>query len=243
MLEARALEIWDVIDRVEYNWPVGNKALERLSTLLSRRVVREQGETSEALNRRLRVLVGGALKTEQSASDLYEWIVCDWGGVRGKPKGKEVVRSWATPTYGWHADYDDVALMAFAEENGARRISSWSKIFAYAAPDRHAIYDSRVAVALNIALHRIGEGARFHMPESKVYQPKGGPPRPNAVARARKVLGSQNQLGYGDYLVWARAVREQLPAQECEGVDLLAIESRLFSAAPRMADEYLRSLP
>jgi hypothetical protein len=163
--------------------------------------------------------------------------------------GREKVREWAESGCFDPSDHEDISqaekMMQFANQTGSKRISSWSKIFAYAEPDQHAIYDSRVAVALNIALYRIGEGARFYMPDPKVYRPKNGPPRPNAVARARGVLkasGHTDQLGYGDYLVWAKAVRDQLSARENSRTDLLAIESRLFSAAPQMAEEHLRSL-
>nr|WP_313391183.1 hypothetical protein [Brevundimonas diminuta] len=103
-----------------------------------------------------------------------------------------------------------------------------------------AIYDSRVAVALNIALYRCGETARFFMPASKIYHPKGGAPRPNAVARARQALGREHHLGYRDYLVWAKAVREQLQAGP-DPADLLAIEARLFAAAPAMAEDFLQA--
>ena len=244
MLETRALEIWDAVDAADYDWPVSDKALKRLGELLQKPVVVEEGESSDALNRRLRSTVSAALRTRgASTADLYEWIVCNWGGVWA---GRQEVRDWAeldwlgaTPENGGSPAEK---MMQFANQSGAKRISSWSKIFAHAEPDQHAIYDSRVAVALNIALHRIGEGARFHMPESKVYRPKEGPPRPNAVARARKAFGRHASFGYPDYLVWARAVQTQLAANGRERPDLLAIESRLFSAAPPMADQYLRSL-
>lgn len=239
MLVRRALEIWSVVDAVAYEWPVGTRVRERLGQLMGAPIEPEAGETSMALNRRMRSIVQVALNDERTgheqAADLYEWIVAEWGGVRA---GRDGVRAWALADVGWHGGYQDERLMAFADRQGRKRISSWSKIFAYAAPDDHAIYDSRVAVALNIALHRCGETARFFMPESKIYRPKGGPPRPNAVARARKALGRNHELGYRDYLVWAKAVREQLQAKG-EAADLLAIEARLFAAAPDMAGDFL----
>ena len=239
MLVRRALEIWSVVDAVSYEWPVGTKVRERLGQLIGAPIEPEAGETSMALNRRMRSIVQAVLNDERTshaqAADLYDWIVAEWGGVRA---GRDGVRAWASPDVGWHSGYQDERLMAFADSQGRKRISSWSKIFAYAAPDDHAIYDSRVAVALNIALHRCGETARFFMPESKIYRPKNGAPRPNAVARAREVLGRNHELGYRDYLVWARAVREQLEAKG-EAADLLTIEARLFAAAPGMAEVFL----
>lgn len=232
MLIQRALEIWNAVDAVEYEWSIGKRARERFSQLTGLPIEARQGETSMALNRRVRHLVHAVLRdggtTHEHAADLYDWIVAEWGGVKA---GRDGVRAWASPDVGWHGGYQDHTLLAFADGQAGKRISSWSKIFAYAAPDDHAIYDSRVAVALNIALHRCGETARFFMPESKIYRPKSGAPRPNAVARARQTLGRDHGLGYRDYLVWAKAVREQLQAQG-EPVDLLTIEARLFAAAP-----------
>lgn len=240
MLVRRALEIWNAVDAVAYEWPVGARVRERLSQLTGMPIEPEPGETSMALNRRMRNIVQATLRdgktSHEQAADLYDWIVAEWGGVRA---GRDGVRAWASPEVAWHGCYQDQRLMAFSDSQGRKRISSWSKIFAYAAPDEHAIYDSRVAVALNIALHRCGETARFFMPESKIYRPKSGAPRPNAVARARQTLGRDHGLGYRDYLVWAKAVREQLQAQG-EPVDLLTIEARLFAAAPDMAENFLR---
>ncbi|MFN9113871.1 MAG: hypothetical protein ACK5XN_27710, partial [Bacteroidota bacterium] len=150
MLEARALEIWDVIDPVDYDWPVDDKAFKRLSELLPQPVESEEGETSESLNRRLRTIVGQALSTHSRTADLYEWIVCNWGGVW---VGREKVREWAESGCFEPSDHEEISqaekMMQFANQTGSKRISSWSKIFAYAEPDQHAIYDSRVAVALN----------------------------------------------------------------------------------------------
>lgn len=233
MLQARALEIWQVIQGYDapYAWSVGPKARAKLEEILGRPVACWQASTPAEVNRGLRTLMRDVLNDPATdavtAGRLYGWIVADWGGVR---RNRSEVETWAAPSFGWHAGYDDAVLLAYADRVGAKRISSWSKVFAFAAPDRHAIYDSRVAVALNLALEHLGESERFFMPQSRIVRGKDGANRPNPVARARARMQVQARLGYRDYLAWLNAVRL------ADGQDLLAVEASLFSNAPVMAD-------
>lgn len=233
MLQARALEIWAVIQAYDapYAWAVGPKSRAKLEEILGWPVACWQASTPDEVNRGLRSLIRDVLKDPATdavtAGRLYGWIVADWGGVR---RNRSEVEAWAAPSFGWHADYDDVVLLAYADRVGAKRISSWSKVFAFAAPDRHAIYDSRVAVALNLALEQLGETERFFMPPPRVVRDKDGAYRPNAVARARARMEGDACLGYRDYLAWLNAVRL------ADDQDLLAVEAALFSNAPVMAD-------
>lgn len=139
MLVQRALEIWNAVDAVEYEWPVGARVRERLSQLTGLPIEPEPDESSMALNRRMRNIVRAALRDGQTsyeqAADLYDWIVAEWGGVRA---GRDGVRAWASPDFAWHGEYQHDRLMAFVDSQGRKRISSWSKIFAYAAPDVRA---------------------------------------------------------------------------------------------------------
>ncbi|HEV2081797.1 MAG TPA: hypothetical protein VGR32_05005 [Brevundimonas sp.] len=232
MLQARALEIWQVIQGYDapYAWSVGPKARAKLEDILGRPVACWQASTPADVNRSLRTLMRDVLNDPATdavtAGRLYGWIVADWGGVR---RNRSEVETWAAPSFGWHAGYDDAVLLAYADRVGVKRISSWSKVFAFAAPDRHAIYDSRVAVALNLALEQLGETERFFMPPSRVVRGKDGAYRPNAVARARARMKGEGRLGYRDYLSWLESVRF------ADGQDFLTIEATLFAVAPEMA--------
>lgn len=233
MLQARALEIWQLIQAYDapYAWSVGPKARAKLEEILDRPVACWQASTPAEVNRGLRTLMRDVLNDPATdavtAGRLYGWIVADWGGVR---RNRSEVEGWAAPSFGWHAGYDDAVLLAYADRVGAKRISSWSKVFAFAAPDRQAIYDSRVAVALNLALEHLGESERFFMPPSRVVRGKDGAYRPNAVARARARMNGKARLGYRDYLAWLDSVRSG------DGSDFLTVEASLFSNAPAMAE-------
>lgn len=233
------LEIWDFVKthEVEYDWPVGAKARARLAEVLGSEIAWPAMGSGAQQNRELRLFVNSALRAHETdaarAAALYQWIVCDWGGVKA---GRDTVESWASPEFGWHGAYDEATLGFFIDQMGSRRVSSWSKIFAFAAPDRHAIYDSRVAVALNLAMEHLGQPQRFVMPASKVYVDRNGEARPNAVARARERLHGRATFGYRDYLRWVQAVQDGT-AERGDAVDILTIESTLFATAPAMAEK------
>ena len=235
-----ALQIWEYVNSHEatYDWNVGPTAQQRLDAILGRQLQWANLGAGAQQNRELRSIVNSALHAEGTdaagAAALYQWIVCDWGGVKA---GRETVGSWAGPEFGWHQSYDEARLTSFSDQMGERRVSSWSKIFAFAAPDRHAIYDSRVAVALNLALEHLGKPEWFFMPASKVYVDRNGVARPNAVARARQRLQGTAHLGYCDYVRFMRAVRAGT-ADRPDAADFLTIESKLFAAAPVMAEAY-----
>lgn len=72
---------------------------------------------------------------------LTRFIVADWGGIRGNKESR----------------YSQYAIEASknAPEMGFKGIASFSKVLAIQDPETYAIYDARVAVALN-AIHIIG---------------------------------------------------------------------------------------
>ena len=238
MLTSRALEIWGVIQAHEtpYDWKVGPKARVKLDAILGRPAPCWNSGDAAQVNQDLRSFLATTLSDTETgrakAAQLYGWIVADWGGVR---RNRQDVEAWAGLGTGWHGDYGDEVLLAYADRVGTKRISSWSKVFAFAAPDRHAIYDSRVAVALNLALEQLGEAERFFMPASRVARGADGVDRPNSVARARVRLRGGEALGYREYLAWLGEVRLQ-SSKRGEPVDYLRVESVLFATAPTIAE-------
>lgn len=152
---------------------------------------------------------------------LADWIVKSWGGIPGGSDGASL--QWSMALIG----FDDARVAAFTAAQGTQRISSWSKVLAFARPDRDAIYDARTAVALNIALSALGEDQRFHMPVG----------RNGDIARAASVvtLGS-DQLGYADYVSLLKSIAAS------EGRTLLEVETTIFAVAPTLSKRFMGQL-
>jgi len=143
--------------------------------------------------------------------ELSVWIICRWGGIKH------------APPFGWSE-----ALVGFAPEKisqfildqGKDRIPSWSKVLAFANSDHYAIYDTRVAITLNIALRAIGETRQFFVTDG----------RNRMVVRAAAALGeTKRPMGYLDYLALLRALVSE------RGQTFLAAETTFFAAAPTLA--------
>lgn len=241
VIEDRAHEIWSFIQNgpadyrqdkrgPAYAFRVGPAAQRRLSEIISVPLDLWQGEPN-VVNCKLRLHVNQALHAclddFETTGQLYSWIVAEWGGVK---KGRSTVQGWALQHQEWRAShYDPAILMVHAGTVGFGRISSWSKIFAFAQPGHHAIYDSRVAVSLNLALEYLGEPARFFIPQSqsKLVQ----------RVRGRLMATAQPLLGYSDYLLWLTATREQ-SILGGDPVDFLNLEATTFTRAPMLAQTF-----
>ena len=65
------------------------------------------------------------------------------------------------------SSFDGMSVYTFVDSMGTNRISSWSKILAFAEPQKYAVYDSRTAVALNSAMIIAKIRPHFHMPLSR----------------------------------------------------------------------------
>lgn len=87
--------------------------------------------------------------------ELANWIVKDWGGIRGG--NPNAISGYV----------DQINSNGF--EFLFRRVASYSKILAVADMNRFAIYDQRVAVALNAIqlLAGVRDGIAFHMPKGR----------------------------------------------------------------------------
>ncbi len=76
---------------------------------------------------------------EETKKKIYEWLVHDWGGIRG---GRENIDK----LYGLAENAINKETLPFD------RIASVSKILSFSNPERFVIYDSRVAFSLNAIL-------------------------------------------------------------------------------------------
>lgn len=221
--------LWDVIPKSEpYIWDRLTKtAEERLVDLIPNFVPMPERLSSLDRNYELRRQIAPALVTAGSAkmAPLARWIIAEWGGIRGGSKvpGRDPIPKWTSALTGFSAHAVDV----FIDGQKNERISSWSKVLAFARPDDEAIYDARIAVALNVGLRALDSSQRFHMPVGR-----NGP-----VARAAAVLtGRAQSMGYRDYRAFLRSVRT------ARGVSLLEAETTIFANAPKLCGDFMRRI-
>lgn len=225
--EEVAQSIWTFVDRGEpFPWPRSPRSAVTLGQSLSS-LLNDQGavevfknEDKHKSNIDLRNLVSPYLKGEDRilSENLATWIVANWGGIR---RGNEAIPGWAKSLNRYEKEDTDL----FVHRMGAKRVSSWSKMLAFADPANHAIYDARTAVALNCALRSIGAEHRFVMSSSQNRR---------VSAARRKLLQEHGAcgLGYREYIKLLKAMVSQ-----CGLSDILVVEMALFSNAPLLAAE------
>lgn len=96
----------------------------------------KRGSNAYERSRNLRTdLHGEILKNSPFSKDLQIWYVQEWGGVRGNKLS----------TLEKYLQSDDAELIAL----NSKGIATWSKILSIREPSKYAIYDARVALALN----------------------------------------------------------------------------------------------
>jgi len=228
--------IWQQIDRkIEFPWPKSKAARDSSVQSLSLLLPHEDlaaiypyapETTPKAIaNRRLRECVSSYLSPQQER-DLRQkiacWIVSDWGGIK---RGSDKISDWSTKL----DDYSPERIDAFVKKMGKHRISSWSKMLAFAQPDTQAIYDARTAVAINCILFNMGYRIGFYMPSGRNKQ----------IEPVRKALYwriFRECFGYHDYVRLLEAIVETTEAS-----DILEVEMALFANAPMIASAFSES--
>lgn len=209
--------LWDVLPDVTYDWDISEDVEKRLRALTRDEASLFANQPPLERNQLLRDRVSPLLASA-NADELHQlavWIVCDWGRIKQKPP-----TDWSKKLEG----FAPATVEQFVTEMKFERLASWSKILAFADSDRYAIYDTRVAVALNIALRAIGESRQFHRTEGQNV----------IVARAAAALGkAKRPFGYLDYLSLLRALVSE------RGQTFLSVETTLFAAAPQLAERLM----
>jgi hypothetical protein len=218
--------IWQIVHLEQpYSWSVGPASRQRLSDLIPPDEFTALVAANDAalINRNLRVTLAPHLagQDRQHAVAVALWIVRYWGGIR---RGSEqTIIDWS----GALGHYGDVAVNSFIGRQKNYRVSSWSKLLAFADHANHAIYDARTTVALNCALAQVQDPRRFHMPAS----------RNNLVRKARCILlqdANTKPRGYRCYLNLLRCfVAGGGPA------NLLCAEMTLFANALNVAETFV----
>ena len=150
--------------------------------------------------------------------DLTDYYVAIWGGIRSNRTS--TMASYATET--------PEQLIG----RGVCGVASWSKVLCMHDPNSYAIYDARVAVALNVLLLRNSQNVKqFPLVSSRNVAVAKGIDRLEALRRSQKWPLVPEKSFYSEYLTAARAVAKNL------GAPLCAIEMLLFSKALELAAE------
>jgi len=216
-------KLWERVDRGErYDFPNGLMAQERLRDILPALSVDFFRRHPEQLNRPLREALAPHLKAgDQRSVPLANWIIREWGGIK---RGLQAIPEWMEA----FGDFNEVNIRAFIANSGTKRISSWSKLLAFANPENDAIYDARTSVALNCALRTLGDSRQFYMPLGQNQ----------TINDARRVLNDvpepRRPVGYTDYIELLNT------AVACKlSNSILAAEMVLFANAPCVARQFV----
>lgn len=172
----------------------------------------------------------GEAKSPQERERLTRFIVADWGGIKGNKEPR----------------YSEYALAASKEvpEIGFPGIASFSKVLAIRDPEAYAIFDARVAVALN-AIHIIGQPTTG---ELYPYLPGRNNVTGSVVTKrgfstlpknARRQLSREHpgwalvprKTAYQSYLALLNSVNSALP----HPAPIYDLEMCLFSQAEKLA--------
>ena len=182
----------------------------------------------KAQNVHLRTLLVNPLKdkNQDKRVQAINWIVVRWGRI---PAGSKNLIPWVDE----FKDYDDKTVESFINKLKKDRVSSWSKILAFADSTKYAIFDTRVAMSLNMILEKTNYSDRFFMPSSRDEELNGL--FKNVRDYVGKLYENKNPkyLDYFDYLDLLRAIVEKKPK-----TNILDVEMRLFANSKRLAIEY-----
>lgn len=185
-------------------------------------------KSSAECNVQLREALSPYLKSKDKQARLLaiEWVVYDWGHVRGKSEKHE---KWPEQLKRFEPD----VITDFISANYQNRIASWSKVLGFADSSNYAIYDARVAMSLNAILDNTSYKYRFYMP----------PPSSTKLSSlfsniknhvAGHYAGKQpTYLGYFDYMDLLNAFVDRGLA-----LSVLEAEMRLFAHGMTFAQRY-----
>jgi hypothetical protein len=170
-----------------------------------------------SVNRGLRGALRPLLKkgSRRDRIRIARWIVRDWGGIR---RGIETVDTWVDSL----GDFSLDRLNKFSQNMAFKRISSWSKILAFAEPNHHAIFDARVAASLNCCLVAIRAKYGFFQPSSQ-----------NRVIQQVHRRFMPHAYSYFDYLGLLKAV-----VRTQKATSILEAEMILFAGAVRLVERF-----
>lgn len=129
-------------------------------------------------------------------------------------------------------NFDDEKVSEFIDAIGTTRISSWSKLLAFAHSDKYAIYDALTSVALSCAFRRLGDPYRFYMPSGQNDLVTEARLRLLRLDREQDLVAQE--IGYREYV-------ELLMAFKACGLapSVLRAEMTVYANAIEIAREFL----
>lgn len=224
--------VWGYLDpNTEFPWPKSKAERDRILRKLSQIIPQEDLEVAYPYhdkilaNQNIRKIISPYLRGQDRvlSAELAVWIVREWGGIK---RGSEECRVWSEEL----GDYSRRSIDEFTARLGNQRISSWSKLLAFAAPETEAIYDARTAVAINCALYAANITAGFYMPSGR---------NPNVVPAYKKlkIFGFKQAYGYADYIKLLNSIKAHAGKES-----ILQIEMALFANAPAVARKFVSQL-
>jgi hypothetical protein len=187
-------EIWQHVNRgAPFDWSLRRAAKTKLPQIVPLDDPTILDIEPDQLNERLRSWLSPILNIgDERSLRLAKWIIKDWGGI--KTGADETVVEWMSML----GTFDDEKINGFIDALGTTRISSWSKLLAFANSNEHAIYDALTSVALNCALRRQGDTRRFHMPAGQNDLITEARLRLVRLDREQKL--AIQEIGYRDYM-------------------------------------------
>lgn len=231
-------KVWRQVNHdAPYKWEVKVQSVRKLAELVRQIPI---SSLTDADRSKANVMLRRALHlpsfVEPERTRVASWIVRDWGRVTSR--SEQDIGTWMREL----GEFGVPEVETFVQRRGIGGVSSWSKLLAFADPNRYAIYDARTALTLNCGLAAVGDNRRFFMPDGRVYEPKAARSSLNGgqtMKRARNVLRSTGELirepnyeCYLDYL--GAAVATDLAPT------LLEAEMYLFANAPAAASQLLK---
>lgn len=184
-------KLWKCINMdAEYDWTTSKPAMIALQGLLGTPL--HDSSRSGVMQH-----VGPQLH-ETKAAELAKWVIQNWGGIGGN--STDTIASYVEGL----SDYSSKAVDLFIEKRRIKGVSSWSKLLAFHDPKRWAIYDSRTAVALNIAMLNAGIQKFIPMPDSKNEAIK---PAISAIKKLENISTSNGigSIGEVEMVIFANA--------------------------------------
>lgn len=141
-----------------YAWDASFKKLVELNILTPEELTELDNQTPFIRTLEVKNKVGEAMRSTRTNNPVYfkklvQWVIKDWGGVIGL--NDENIEPLVNNFIG-------------SEKPPFKAISSSSKVGAYLYPEKNAIYDSRVAYALNWIILSQNAGNKFlPMPQGR----------------------------------------------------------------------------
>lgn len=157
-----------------------------------------------------------------------KWIVFNWGVI---PRGTKDYPIWVQQL----GNYQHDVVKNFILQHVNKRISSWSKVLAFADSKKYAIFDSRVAISLNTILDDVDYGQRFYMPEPRSDDLKVLFKNVRQSVRQKYHGKQKSYMGYFDYM---NLLNEMVKHKS--GSNVLEVEMRLFANSSRLALQYAK---